>query len=53
MSRHSHLAARNDPTFAAKARTTREVLSRVVVYLKPYRWLALGNNLIGPSQLQK
>lgn len=43
MSRHPHLAARSDPTFAAKARTTGEVLRRVVVYLKPYRWLALGN----------
>ena len=43
MSRHPHLAAHNDPTFAAKARTTGEILRRVAVYLKPYRWLALGN----------
>ena len=43
MSRHPHLAARNDPTFTAKARTTGEILRRVAVYLKPYRWLALGN----------
>ena len=43
MSRHSHLAASNDPTFTAKARTTGEILRRVAVYLKPYCWLALGN----------
>lgn len=32
----------NDPSFSAKARTTAEVLGRVVRYLKPYKGLALA-----------
>src|SRR6185503_10461889 len=42
MSRHPQLAASTDPTLAAQPRTTREVVRRVAVYLKPYPWMALG-----------
>ncbi|MBI5802412.1 MAG: ABC transporter ATP-binding protein, partial [Verrucomicrobia bacterium] len=42
MSRHPHLSANTDPTFAAKPRTTREILRRVSIYLLPYRWMAAG-----------
>src|SRR5437660_6116865 len=31
-----------DPTFTAKSRSTTEVLRRVAVYLKPYKWMAAG-----------
>ena len=41
---HSHISAETDsnPTLSARARSTREVLSRVWVYLLPYKMLALG-----------
>ena len=32
-----------DPTFAAKSRSTTEILRRVVAYLRPYKWMALAN----------
>ena len=32
----------NDPTFAAKKRSTTEIIRRVSVYLWPYKWLALA-----------
>ena len=38
---HSHPVLR-DPTFAAKARSTWEILRRVARYLRPYKWLATG-----------
>jgi ABC-type multidrug transport system, ATPase and permease components len=38
---HSKTSA-NDPTFTAKSRSTTEVLRRVAVYLKPYKWMAAG-----------
>lgn len=31
-----------DPTFTAKARSTWEILRRVWVYLRPYKWMAVG-----------
>ncbi len=31
-----------DPTFASKPRSTREVVRRVAVYLRPYKWLAVA-----------
>jgi ATP-binding cassette, subfamily B, bacterial len=34
-----------DPTFASRARTTREVVRRVSRYLGPYKWLAAGTIL--------
>src|SRR5881296_325079 len=43
MSHHAHLAAGTDPTFAARPRTTWEIIRRVAVYLRPYKWMALGN----------
>src|SRR5437667_3709942 len=43
MSRHSHLAAGTDPTFTARPRTTGEIVRRVAVYLRPYKWMALAN----------
>lgn len=39
---HSHAAEKADPTFAAKSRSTTEILRRVAVYLKPYKLMALG-----------
>ena len=43
MSHHTHLAAGIDPTFAAKSRTTGEIVRRVAVYLRPYQWMAAAN----------
>jgi ATP-binding cassette subfamily B protein len=31
-----------DPTFTASSRSTWEILRRVAVYLRPYKWMALG-----------
>jgi ABC-type multidrug transport system fused ATPase/permease subunit len=42
MSRHSHLAANVDPTFKARSRSTLEVIRRVAVYLRPYKFMAVG-----------
>lgn len=39
---HSKTNATNDPTFTAKSRSTLEILRRVAVYLKPYKWMAMG-----------
>jgi ATP-binding cassette subfamily B protein len=38
----AHPPARIDPTFAARPRSTREVVRRVAVYLRPYQWLAVA-----------
>src|SRR2546427_8818531 len=43
MSHHTHLAAGTDPTFTARPRTTGEIVRRVAVYLRPYKWMALVN----------
>src|SRR6266481_3051953 len=37
-----HHVAPRDPTFVAKSRSTLEILRRVGVYLKPYKWMAAG-----------
>ena len=42
MSHHPHLSANTDPTFAAKSRSTWEIVRRVAVYLRPYRVMAFG-----------
>src|SRR5579863_3543301 len=42
MNHHHGAAGDTDPTFAAKARSTREILRRVAVYLKPYKLMAFG-----------
>ncbi len=39
---HNHAAANTDPTFAAKSRSTTEIVRRVAVYLKPYKLMAFG-----------
>jgi len=36
----AHGAKSSDPTFSAKSRPTWEVVRRVAVYLRPYKWLA-------------
>ncbi|MGZ5567663.1 MAG: ABC transporter ATP-binding protein [Limisphaerales bacterium] len=36
-------ANKEDPTFAAKSRSTMEILRRVSVYLRPYKWMAAAN----------
>ena len=45
MAHHSQVSVTTDPTFTAKSRTTWEVVRRVAVYLRPYRWMALGTIL--------
>ncbi|MST00395.1 MAG: ABC transporter ATP-binding protein [Pedosphaera sp.] len=45
MSAHPHLAANNDPTLNAKARSTWEIVRRVAVYLRPYKLMAAGTIL--------
>ncbi len=42
MSRHHHRTPSADPTLAATRRSTGEIVRRVSVYLRPYRWMALG-----------
>ncbi len=37
-----HHFVHEDPTFAARSRSTREILRRVAVYLRPYRLMAAG-----------
>src|SRR5437588_6874924 len=39
---HSKSSATGDPTFTAKSRSTVEVLRRVAIYLRPYKWMAAG-----------
>lgn len=38
----SHQATGGNPTFKAKARSSGEIIRRVAVYLRPYRWAAGG-----------
>lgn len=38
----SHHARSTESTFAARKRSTSEILRRVAVFLRPYPWLALG-----------
>lgn len=45
MSHHTQLSGTADPTFAAKSRSTREIVRRVAVYLRPYKRMALGTVL--------
>src|SRR5215831_18593230 len=46
MTRHHHQGGGSaDPTFVAKSRSTREILRRVGVYLRPYRLMAAGTIL--------
>jgi ABC-type multidrug transport system fused ATPase/permease subunit len=40
MSPHYHRSGAVDPTFGAKSRSTREILGRVAVYLRPYKLMA-------------
>src|SRR6266853_1506599 len=42
MSHHTHLAAGTDPTFTARFRTTGEIVRRVAVYLRPYKWMPVN-----------
>src|SRR5689334_6408469 len=35
-----HHGGHVDPEFVAKSRSTREVLGRVIPYLRPYKWMA-------------
>src|SRR5438034_9868024 len=42
MAHHSPIAAHADPTLTARSRTTREVVRRVAVYLRPYKLMAAG-----------
>src|SRR5262245_55914515 len=40
MSRHTQLSSNADPSFAAKSRSTWEIVRRVSRYLKPYKRMA-------------
>src|SRR5882724_3881220 len=42
MNHHSQLHGSTDPTLTAKSRATWEIIRRVSLYVKPYRWMALG-----------
>src|ERR1051325_1515874 len=39
---HHSKSGPKDPTFTAKSRSTGEILRRVAVYLRPYKWMAAG-----------
>ncbi|MBI3875819.1 MAG: ABC transporter ATP-binding protein, partial [Verrucomicrobia bacterium] len=39
---HHHSGTQTDPTFSAKKRSTWDILRRVAVYLRPYKWMAFG-----------
>src|ERR1051325_10329753 len=43
MTDHPHISANPDPTFAARSRSTWEIVRRVAVYLRPYKGMALAN----------
>src|SRR5438034_508282 len=43
MSHHTYFAAGSDPAFTARSRTTGEIVRRVAVYLRPYKWMAVAN----------
>src|SRR5947208_13847831 len=43
MTHHPHPSASADPTFAAKSRSTWEIIRRMAVYLRPYKGMALAN----------
>lgn len=45
MSSSSRHGAHTDPTFKSQPRPTGEVVRRVVVYLRPYKWLAFATVL--------
>src|SRR2546423_10157542 len=42
MAHHSKYPSPADPTFTAKSRSTRDILRRVAIYLRPYKALAAG-----------
>jgi ABC-type multidrug transport system fused ATPase/permease subunit len=42
MSRHPIASAATDPSFRSKPRPTGEVVRRVAVYLRPYRWFVVA-----------
>jgi ABC-type multidrug transport system fused ATPase/permease subunit len=42
MSSHPSHGSHTDPTFLSKPRATGEVVRRVAVYLRPYRWMVAG-----------
>jgi len=42
MNRHRGFGTHTDPTFRSQPRPTGEVVRRVAVYLRPYRWMVLA-----------
>jgi ABC-type multidrug transport system fused ATPase/permease subunit len=42
MAKHPHLSNSTDPSFKSKSRSTWEIVRRVSVYLKPYKFMAVG-----------
>lgn len=43
MYRHAHVESGMDPALNPRHRSTFEVVKRVTAFLRPYRWMALGN----------
>src|SRR2546428_4046904 len=43
MSHDTYLATGTDTTFTARSRTTGEIVRRIAVYLRPYKWMAVAN----------
>ena len=42
MSTHPGYGAHTDPTFRSRPRATGEVVRRVAIYLRPYKWMVVG-----------
>ncbi len=51
MSSHPGFGAHTDPSFRSAPRPAGEVIRRVSVYLRPYRWMAVGTILCAVSSL--
>src|SRR5256714_3524566 len=43
MAHHPNISLNADPTIVARSRSTWEIVRRVAGYLRPYRWMAVGN----------
>lgn len=51
MTSHPGFGAHTDPSFRSAPRPAGEVIRRVSVYLRPYRWMAVGTILCAVSSL--
>ena len=51
MAFHPQRSSQNDPTFQSRPRSTGEVVRRVSVYLRPYKWMSAGTVLCAVMSL--